>query len=56
MQIRTSNSNAAWQNMNNVFGGDWETPSSPAYPLDISIIGPSGETVSLLRLPIRAEI
>ena len=53
VQVRTSNSGAAWTSLNNVYGSDWEIQNSPAYPLDVSIVGPDGQTVrfvSYLRL------
>lgn len=46
VQVRTSNSGSYWTSMNNVFGGDWEVSQSPAYPLDVSIVGPDGQTVN----------
>lgn len=45
VQVRTSNSGAAWTSLNNVYGSDWEIQNSPAYPLDVSIVGPDGQTV-----------
>ena len=53
VQARTSNSGNAWTSLDNVYGSDWEIQKSPNYPLDISIVGPDGQTVSfhLTRLP-----
>ena len=45
VQVRTSNSGSAWTSLNNVYGSDWEINTSPAYPLDVSIVGPDGQTV-----------
>lgn len=47
VQVRTSNSGAAWTSMRNVYGSDWEIGNSPSYPLDVSIIGPDGQTVRI---------
>lgn len=50
VQVRTSNSGAAWTSLTNVYGSDWEVNNSPAYPLDVSVVGPDGQTVSYLTL------
>lgn len=48
VQVRTSNSGNAWSSLTNVYGSDWEINNCPNYPLDISIVGPDGQTVCLI--------
>jgi hypothetical protein len=44
--VRTSGSSGTFQPLTNKWGSDWETSNAPAFPLDITIVGADGESVS----------
>lgn len=51
VQVRSSNSQGGFQNLNNKWGSDWEMPVAPSFPLDINIVGVDGESVRAPRPP-----
>lgn len=46
VQVRTSGTTEAYQDLTNKWGSDWEMANAPKFPLDINIIGADGDSVS----------